>query len=44
MRSKIDMGVLCRRASSELPGEMDGQAALPLPEQCLVPLDEPLGD
>ena len=44
MRSKIDMGELYRRALSELPDKMDGQAPVPLPEQCPVTLDELLGE
>ena len=44
MRQKIDLARLYRRALSELPETMDGQAPLPVPEACPVTLDELLAE
>jgi hypothetical protein len=44
MRQKIDMAVLYRRALRRLPETIDGQPALPVPEQCPVTLEELLSE
>jgi hypothetical protein len=40
MRQKIDLARLYRRALSELPDTIDGQAPLPFPSECPGTLDE----
>jgi hypothetical protein len=44
MRQRIDLDRLYARARSILPETIDGQAALPLPAQCPVTLDELLAE
>jgi hypothetical protein len=44
MRQKIDMARLYRRALRAMPETIDGQPPLPVPDLCLVTLDELLGE
>jgi len=44
MRQRIDMAKLYRRALRALPETIDGQASLPVPENCSVTLDQLLSD
>jgi hypothetical protein len=44
MRQRIDMAKLYRRALRALPDTIDGQASLPVPENCSVTLDQLLSD
>jgi hypothetical protein len=44
MRQRIDMAKLYRRALRALPDTIDGQASMPVPENCSVTLDQLLSD
>jgi hypothetical protein len=44
MRQRIAMAKLYRRALRALPDTIDGQASLPVPENCSVTLDQLLSD
>ena len=44
MRQRIDVADLYRRALKRLPESIDGQPPLPVPDTCLVALDELLAD
>ncbi len=44
MRQRIDMAKIYRRALRAMPETMDDQPPLPVPENCLVTLDELLAD
>jgi len=44
MRQRIDRAKLYRRALRALPDTIDGQASLPVPENCSVTLDQLLSD
>jgi hypothetical protein len=40
MRRRLDLALIYRRARHRFPQQIDGQPALPLPEDCPVALDE----
>jgi len=40
MRQRLDLALIYRRARHRFPAEIDGQPPLPLPETCLVALDD----
>jgi hypothetical protein len=44
MRQRLDLARVYRRALRALPGSMDGQAPLPVPQACPVTLDELLSE
>ena len=44
MRQRIAMAKLYRRALRALPDTIDGQASMPVPENCSVTLDQLLSD
>ena len=43
MRQRLDIEAIYRRALRELPPEIDGRPALPLPQTCPATLDELFG-
>ena len=44
MRQKIDVAGIYADALQALPNSMDGQAPLPVPQECPVTLDELLSE